>query len=154
VPHDNDNGRTHEPSLRELTAELDGLRDVIFEKIGAARVVMDERDKRYEERFTAMNEKTQSAIAASEKAVTKAEVSTEKRFDSVNEFRKTLADQATEFLTRREYSSTHQALVDKIGDLRESRSEGIGRGATWGTVLVIAGIAAGVLVTYLTMAHH
>jgi hypothetical protein len=98
---------------------------------------MDERDRRYEDRFKATDDKTSLALTASEKAVTKAETATEKRFDSVNEFRKTLSDQAAEFLPRREYFSGHQSILDKvesikevfnkeISGLKESRSEGGG----------------------------
>ena len=36
--------RTHEPSLRELTADLDGLRDLLLAKIEANREILDERD--------------------------------------------------------------------------------------------------------------
>ena len=52
------NGRTHEPSLRELTAELDGVRELLLAKVESSRTVMDERDVRYEQRFKAMDEKT------------------------------------------------------------------------------------------------
>lgn len=43
-----------------------------------------------------------AALASSKEAVQKAEVATEKRFESVNEFRATLTDQAAKFITRKE----------------------------------------------------
>ena len=107
-----------ELSIREITAKVDGLKEL-----------MDERDRRYEDRFTAMDEKTSLALTASEKAVVKAETATEKRFDSVNEFRKTLSDQATSFMPRGESSaqleSIHKEIEEaktKINELEKSRS--------------------------------
>lgn len=78
------NGRTHEPSLRELTSDLDGLRDLVFSKINSLRDLFDERDKLYRERIdaqkeallTALNankEQTKASFDASEKAIVKAE---------------------------------------------------------------------------------
>jgi hypothetical protein len=132
--------------------------DVLEAKLNALRELVDERDHRYEDRFTAMDEKTGLALTSSKEAVAKAETATEKRFDSVNEFRKTLADQASGFMPRQEYTSNHTALQEKmeamkqgldkeIASLRESRSQGEGKSsgfsASWGiavsiTVLAIA----------------
>jgi hypothetical protein len=101
------NGRTHEPSLREVTSQLDGLKEL-----------MDERDRRYEERFKAMDEKTGLALTSSEKAVTKAETATEKRFDSVNEFRDTLRDQAALLMPRPETQALFKAYEEKIENMK------------------------------------
>lgn len=91
---------------------------------------MDERDRRYEERFVAMDEKTSLALAASEKAVVKAEMATEKRFDSVNEFRDTLRDQASQLLPRAEADSKFAAVNEKFEDIKKSgmaqRNWGVG----------------------------
>jgi hypothetical protein len=150
------NERTHEPSLRELTSELDGARDVLAERIEALSKVGNERDRRYEDRFKAMDEKTSLALTASEKAVTKAEVSTEKRFDAVNEFRGTLSDQAATLLPRAEasarftsYDEKFEEMKKEIVSLRESRkgSEGISQGykAGWGYVVGAVGLVLAVL---------
>jgi len=50
-------------------------------------------------------------------AILKAEAATNHRFESVNEFRATLSDQATKLLTRDEYLAAHQVTVDRINDL-------------------------------------
>lgn len=70
-----------------------------------------------------------AAMAASEKAVDKAETAANKRFESVNEFRGQLADQATTFATRNDMDFRVAALTDKMssgfdalrdaGDVRE-----------------------------------
>jgi hypothetical protein len=127
--------------------------DALLEKIANLRTLMDERDRRYEERFRATDEKTSLALTSSKEAVAKAETATEKRFDSVNEFRKTLADQAAGFMPRQEYISNHQAIIDKIDtfkegfnkeitDLRESRSQSAGKSAgfnaSWAVAISLA----------------
>ena len=102
-----ENGRTHEPSLREVTTELDGFRNL-----------MDERDRRYDQRFEAMDEKTSLALTSSEKAVSKAEAATEKRFDAVNEFRGQLKDQAATLMPRAEADSKFKTLEDKLEEMK------------------------------------
>jgi len=59
-----------------------------------------------------------AALTAAEKAVTKAEVATEKRFDSVNEFRRTLTDQANLFLQRETFESFKDRVAQDLGTIR------------------------------------
>jgi hypothetical protein len=72
-----------------------------------------------------------AALSAAKEAVIKAETATERRFDSVNEFRQTLSDQAATFMSRAEWATAHQALEKSILDLgkRIERSEGEAVGA-------------------------
>ena len=51
------------------------------------------------------------ALQAAEKAVTKAELAAEKRFESVNEFRNQLKDQTGTFITRNELWGWLVALI-------------------------------------------
>jgi hypothetical protein len=92
-----------------------------------------------------------SALNAAEKAAAKADTAMEKRFDGLNEFRATLADQANTLLPRHEWSAGHAALVDRVNTIAdqltklESKSEGKreGVGGTGATVFqVIIGLAA------------
>lgn len=55
-----------------------------------------------EQRFKAQEQAVAFALASAEKAVTKAELAAEKRFESVNEFRNQLKDQTGTFITRNE----------------------------------------------------
>jgi hypothetical protein len=125
-----DNGRTHEPDLREVIAEIDGF-----------RALMDERDRRYQERFLAMDEKTGLALTSSEKAVAKAEIATEKRFDSVNEFRGQLKDQASTLLPRAEADVKFSGFSKEIEELKKSVLTAQGRSsgfnASWGIAVSI-----------------
>jgi hypothetical protein len=163
------NGRVHDPSLRELTAELDGVRELLISKVESSRVVMDERDVRYEQRFKAMDEKTSLALTASEKAVSKAETATEKRFDAVNEFRGTLSDQARLLIPREEVNARFSASDQKIeglkeqfqkdiGSLKETRSEVSGkekgRDHTWAIALAIGLAVLGDIIAVAAILTH
>jgi hypothetical protein len=87
--------------------------DVVAAKLEALRELVDERDHRYEDRFTAMDEKTGLALTSSKEAVAKAETATEKRFDSVNEFRGQQKDMMTSFASRVEVNARFKGLEDK-----------------------------------------
>jgi hypothetical protein len=113
-----------DPTLRELlTARLDAL-----------DLLLKERDHRYEDRFVSMDAKTTLALSSSEKAITKAEFATEKRFDAVNEFRGTLSDQAATLMPRAEalslfkgFSEQISELKNDVGLLRENQSRSGGK---------------------------
>lgn len=79
------------------------------------KVLIDEHDKRYEQRHESSKEAVSAALAAAKEAVIKAENASEKRFESVNEFRGALTDQAGKMLTRTEadqrFLSVNEALV-------------------------------------------
>ena len=79
-----------------------------------------------EQRFNDQGEAIKTAMSAAEKAVDKAEKATEKRFDSVNEFRKTLSDQAALFLQRGEYMAASKALVEKVEKMEKVQNYLIG----------------------------
>jgi hypothetical protein len=79
-----DNGRTHDPTLRELTEILDRTKELLLDKIENLSDIMDERDRLYKERYdsqktavddalAAQKEQTAQSFAASEKAIVKAE---------------------------------------------------------------------------------
>lgn len=68
--------------------------------------LLEEMDRRYAQRFLATQE-----------AITKAETAAEKRFDSVNEFRGQLTDQARTFMPRLESEQRMSTLDDKIAAL-------------------------------------
>lgn len=65
-------------------------------------------------RFRAIEESVKAAMAASDKAVDKAETNLTKRLDSMNEFRSSLND----ILNRAASKVEVEALRDKIGDMR------------------------------------
>ncbi len=112
--------------------------------------IINDLEKYVERRFTDQDKAVQAALLAAKEAVLKAETASEKRFESVNEFRKTLSDQTASFLPRPEYDANHKALEDKIDtktkatddkiqtltdrlNVREGKSTGIATG--WGYLL-------------------
>lgn len=79
-----------------------------------------------DQRFAASEAKVTTALTAADLATTKAETAAEKRFDSVNEFRKTLADQTNSFVT----SDKYDGLAEQVSRL-QSRMDTSG-GSTHG----------------------
>jgi hypothetical protein len=58
---------------------------------------LDTLEKYLSSRIESIKDNTSIAMAAADKAVSKAETAAEKRFDSVNEFRNAMKDQQTTF---------------------------------------------------------
>lgn len=103
-------------------------------------------------------------MAAADRAIQKAEMSAEKRFESVNEFRNTLGDQQRMLMPRAESEAMHRAsdermaaidktLTEKINALsqaeasRADRSVGNKEGWHW------AVLAVGAILTLLTITN-
>lgn len=108
--------------------------------------VIEERDVQYRERHAAQQAAFAAALQAADRAIAKAEAAAEKRFESVNEFRSALSDQAATFLTRHEYETAHQSLVEKVDDLKLSRANTTGGTARteqlWAHVVAFGAIVA------------
>ena len=86
---------------------LDTLATHLSEKISAL-------DRYCVTSFAQSKERVDMALAASDKAISKAELATDKRFDAVNEFRAALGDQSRELMPRSEYQVQHKSLSDRI----------------------------------------
>ena len=86
--------------------------DVLAERVRGnselTKSMFDQLALRMEERFTAC-----------QAAITKAETAAEKRFESVNEFRGQMADQATHFITRNESELKDKGQRDISDSLRK-----------------------------------
>lgn len=131
---DDANGRTHEPSLRELTADLDGLRELFEEKIRANKELMDERDKRYTERdrdrqaevekaLTAAKEQTNAAFAASKEAITEAKKAQDSYNLTHNDLIRKMEKQASDTMPRLEAEGKLKALDEKFQELKSSLAD-------------------------------
>ena len=103
----------------------------------------------YEERIKALKEAVEFSQAVAEKAVTKAEVSTEKRFEAINDFRMLVADQTKGFISRGEFEALRDGGSERLRDLaaRVDRSEGksTGLNAGWGYLVGALGLIATVI---------
>ena len=80
---------------------------------------MAELDLRYQQRFEAQEKAMAAALAAAERAVLKAEAASEKRFESVNEFRSVLIAQSATLATKSEVDGAIKGLIDKSTDRLE-----------------------------------
>lgn len=105
-----------------------------------------------DQRFGDQDKAVNAALQAAEKAVGKAEVAAEKRFDAVNEFRQVLTDQQQLFVQRPEYQTAHDALTEKVNDLgaRMDRADGRGSGfsASWSILVAAAGIVVAIILIF------
>jgi hypothetical protein len=106
--------------------------------------MLAERDKDIQHQFEAVRSAVGAALAATEKAVLKAEAATEKRFDNVNEFRGILTDQTAKFPTRTEVDQRFVGIEEAIAQNRSrlDRIEGSssGRGGSWTTLVQLVGL--------------
>ena len=126
IVDDKQNGaRTHEPSLRELTAELDGLRNLMNAKLTSFEKLMDERNDWYGERdkdrqisvdkaLTAAKELSNQASTASKEAITKNETAQHEYNLRSNEFRGQLDDQAKRLIARTEVEALLKAIQERF----------------------------------------
>jgi len=108
---------------------VDTLETFLTEKIAAL-------DRFCTTNFQQSKERVDMALSAADKAVTKAEAATEKRFDAVNEFRGAMDDQAKMMVSRAEYTVQHDAMSARVAEMGTSlttitsgaagKTEGIG----------------------------
>jgi hypothetical protein len=94
-------------------------------------------------RFDAQEKAVQTALATADRASTKAENASDKRFEGVNEFRSALADNARLLMPRQESEQSFRVLAEKIDvlakrvDARDDRN----RGGNQLWVILVAAIA-------------
>ena len=105
------NLRTHEPNMRELTADLDGLREVMKAELRALNDLAVERDRRYSERdssrqeevknaLVAAKEQTSASFVASKEAITEAKKSQDSYNSTHNDLVRKMEKQSAETITR------------------------------------------------------
>lgn len=122
----------------------------LAERVAALDRLMEAKFVTFQVLVDSQAEKVALALSAADKAVTKAEIATEKRFEGVNEFRGQLADQAASLVSRTEFLTKSDALSEKLSDLadRMNRNEGKGAGvgALWGLIVGAIGVISAVVV--------
>jgi hypothetical protein len=89
-------------------------------------------------------EKSVTLLASSDKAISKAEVATEKRFESVNEFRQTLSDQTKSFISKVEFEALRDTTGAQIAGMssRLDKIEGKAVGFNAGWIYLLGGLSA------------
>jgi len=135
--------------LRDFMSErIDQLRSEMLSRIDNLsknqQQIIDERDRQYSQRFGAQQEATSAALAAAKEAVIKAEEAANKRFDSVNEFRQTLADQQSLFVTKDATDARFKSVEEKIASVTDRLNAVIfsreGAANLWGYLVGILGV--------------
>jgi len=112
-----------------------------------------EQDLRYQQRFDAQNKAIDAALASAEKAVTKAEAASEKRFEASNEVRGAMDDLTRTMMPRSEAQVGLNALREKVDELQKkivaSEASQTGRASQWvliaGAIFLVIAIAGFVL---------
>lgn len=93
--------------------------------------------------FSAQKGAVDAALAAADRAVLKAEVAADKRFDGVNEFRGTLADQQRTLIPRAEVVVMMTSLSDRVDaiskQMEKIHAERAGILGGWGYAVGVAG---------------
>lgn len=117
------------------------------------QALMAERDHRNQQRFDGQEKAVAAALQAAKEAVEKAETAANKRFDSANEFRQQLNDQAATFMPRLEAEQRIGQQAERLAGIESrmerqgGRQEGAGRfGGTMVSIasLLIAAVAVAV----------
>lgn len=137
-----------------LETAIDYVLAIINEKDEHLRTLIAGNDKRYEQRFDASQKALElglagqkaeitTALTAADRAVSKAELATEKRFESVNEFRGTLDQQQRTLIPRSEVDVLVRGLDEKIAQLTKQMdqlsAERLGIKGGWGYAVGAAG---------------
>lgn len=122
---------------QRFDAQSDALAAAFASQQTAMKVAFDGAEK-------AVN----AALAAADRAVSKAELASDKRFESVNEFRKTLADQQATFMPRAEADVSHRGMNDKIEAMKQVLdrmiAEQLGVKGGWGYAVGVVGFVLAV----------
>ena len=98
-----------------------------------------------------LKEHIESRLGALEKATSLAANNMERRLESMNEFRQQLREQAATFVSKTEYDSKHQLLIDKISDLRESRAELAGKASQKSVVITLIVAILSILISLISI---
>jgi hypothetical protein len=99
---------TFSERFETVIARLDSLKDQITKQ------------------FDMQDQAVKAALVAADRAVSKAEIASEKRFDSVNEFRKTLDDYVRSLMPRMETETLFKNMGEKIETITSTLVEKIG----------------------------
>lgn len=103
----------------------------------------------HDQRFADQDKAVTAALQAAKEATTKAERAAERRFESVNEFRQQLSDQAAHFMPRAEAEQRIKTL-ESWRSSQEGRSGGMGGLAA----ALVSGISVLVAVASIVIAFN
>jgi ABC-type transporter Mla subunit MlaD len=114
--------------------------------------VLCEMEKRNTARFDAIRDHIDHAFESAERAVKIASDASEKRFDSVNEFRAALEDQGRLMMPRTEVEGLIRTQDEKIDELKAQRNMDSGRRVGSSAIFAYIVGAAGIISLIVTIA--
>lgn len=130
-------GWTIDTLAMHLQRQIDDMRRLLDERYATQTKAVDAaflaQQTAMQTALTAAERAVATALLSAEKAVTKAEAAAEKRFESVNEFRGQLTDQAASFISRVESDAQRIALEERIASLTEKVDRETKRNETYVT---------------------
>jgi hypothetical protein len=100
--------KSHEDDMAALRQKL------LDERNDHTKEMQQASDKRNSEAIQFVKESAALALTSAREANLKSEMQSDKRFESVNEFRKTLSDQTNTFIPRKEFDQAVAGLTDKL----------------------------------------
>lgn len=137
--------------LRTQMAERDGASGAAITRLHEEVIFRDSSLKDQIQASVVANDlRVREAFAAAEKAIDKQDSASEKRFDSINEFRAQLTDQAAEFVRQDLYSASNETIRKDVELLKQqiAAGGGVDAGAAdqtrrfYGAVAVLVSAAA------------
>jgi hypothetical protein len=141
-------------AIARIAEQVAGLRRSLRAGEDALRERIAALDRLTQAQIQAQADKVALALAAADKATIKADTANERRFESVNEFRAQLTDQAGTFMTRTEAVAMVERNAERIQELtdRLNRTEGRDTGSKDSKTGMYAAIGAiGVVITIVVV---
>jgi len=102
----------------------------------------------------AAKEGVNAAMASAEKAILKAETATEKRFDSVNEFRQAMRDQQENFASKSETNMRLDEVSKRLEHVTSGLEKSSGKSAGLALAAALAGWAITTAIAAIALWHH
>jgi len=106
--------------------------------------ILEEIDRRYEQRFEAQERATSAALSSAQLAVDKAESNTREWQRNANEWRGAMGDKDQTFVTKAEVMDRLQKIEEALGELRTVRDIALGRASQtamfWSLGLALLGL--------------
>lgn len=138
-------------SIKSINGHFDRLEAKIEEGLLRLEQVAYERDRRYTENFKTVDDKAGLvkeaagiAMAAAEKAIEKADVADQRKFESQNEFRAQMSDMQNTFARTDTIDGKLATLQVQIEDLKKYRYTSTGRGMALGEMGAWLAVAAAI----------
>lgn len=108
------------------------------------KALLAEMDLRYQQRFDAQTTAINAALLAAEKAVTKAEIAADKRFELLNELRMGVA-------TKSDYEAQEKLIAALSSRLDKQEGKSIGLSSGWGYLIGAIGLVSGLIGIFIAL---